>query len=229
MTDWGGVRERVQALRDKPESARVPGAVGHHFAMAEPLPAEDLAELETRLGVRLPEEYRDFLLTVGAGGAGPHYGVFPVHRTDTGFWQWIGSGADLNVLDLVAEPFPERLADEVVAQLQNDAPDEDEFEDYDDYEAAFEAWEQRVSEILWTSERTTGAICLCDIGCAMRVWLVVTGPERGLMYDDRRCDMDDLSALVTDAGEPVTFGRWYLGWLRGAEVMCGVTSVADGS
>jgi hypothetical protein len=210
------------------ELTQVFGALEHQFAVEEPLTREDLAELETWLRVRLPEEYREFLLTVGAGGAGPAYGVFPVRQTDRGFWHWIGHGGDLTVRELMGRPFPDQLAPEVAAQLEAAAPDEDAFEDYDDYEAAYEAWENRVSELLRTPERTTGAICLCHRGCNSRVWLVVTGPERGRMYDDQRCDDVDLAALMTADGEPVTFDRWYLDWLRDAEAACGLTPVAEG-
>lgn len=94
--------------------------MGHKWVVEDPLTQGELAELEAQMGVRLPEEYRAFLLHVGAGGAGPAYGLFPVRRVQ-GRWRWEGDGADLADLSRLAEPFPaqgpdpELLAD-VLAQ-----------------------------------------------------------------------------------------------------------------
>ena len=37
---------------------------------------EDLAAIERRLAVKLPPDYRTFLMHAGHGGAGPYYGLF---------------------------------------------------------------------------------------------------------------------------------------------------------
>ncbi|MEH0421207.1 SMI1/KNR4 family protein [Streptomyces sp. B21-083] len=88
--------------------------------MEDRLTQGELAELEAQTGVRLPEEYRTFLLHVGAGGAGPAYGLFPVRRVQ-GRWRWEGAGADLADLSRLAEPFPDqgpdpKLLDDLLAQ-----------------------------------------------------------------------------------------------------------------
>ncbi|MFF1560684.1 hypothetical protein [Streptomyces sp. NPDC058279] len=58
---------------------------------------------------------------------------------------------------------------------------------------------------------------LCHLGCAARQWLVVSGPERGRIWNDDRADEVDLAPLLDDDGRPVTFTRWYLDWLDRAE------------
>ncbi|MEW2180312.1 SMI1/KNR4 family protein [Streptomyces sp. NPDC005406] len=107
---WVGVRQRVQALVAAPGSNRVFGAVGHKFFLEDPLSPADLADLEGQMGVSLPEEYRTFLLHVGAGGAGPAHGVYPA-RLIQGRWRWEGDGAELADLSRLAEPFPRAGAD----------------------------------------------------------------------------------------------------------------------
>ncbi|MCP2336923.1 SMI1/KNR4 family protein [Actinomadura rupiterrae] len=213
MSDWGGVRERVEALAAHPRGHEVFGARGHRFVLMEPLTEPELADLEAQLGVRLPEDYRDFLLQVGAGGAGPCYGVFPVQKKD-GLWAWAGDGADLADLARTAEPFPvEGPAQADIDALHDECPDEEAFDGIDGFDEAYEAWDARLADLLWNPDRTVGAIVLCHQGCAQRLWLVVSGPEAGHMWTDYRVDDQDLAPMVGPQGEPVTFFAWYMDWL----------------
>lgn len=51
-----------------------------------PVIAEDRVELfEHAYLIRLPSEYRDFLVQIGNGGAGPYYGIFPLGTVDDNF------------------------------------------------------------------------------------------------------------------------------------------------
>ncbi|MEV4333395.1 SMI1/KNR4 family protein [Streptomyces sp. NPDC049597] len=213
---WVGVRERVQALAGTPGAVQVFGFHGHGFRLEDPLTPQELAALEERLGVRLPEDYRAFLLHVGAGGAGPAYGVFPVQRGEDGEWEWDGDGGDMASLDRMTELFPvDRPREEALAAHESECPDEDDFDDPDAYDAAYEAWDER--DPLWSDDLTVGAICLCHLGCALRRWLVVSGPDRGRMWDDRRADGIDLQPMSNADGSPMTFADWYLTWLEEAE------------
>ncbi|WP_374011061.1 SMI1/KNR4 family protein [Streptomyces ipomoeae] len=224
---WAGVRQRVAALGAAPGNREVFGAFGHEWVLEEPLTEDALAELEAQIGVRLPEEYRTFLTQVGAGGAGPAYGVFPVRRVE-GRWRWEGDGADLTDLTLLAEPFPEQGPDpETLAALLAECPEEESFDDdLDAFDTAYEAWDSRLADVLWAPERTAGAVAICHLGCAQREWLIISGPQRGRIWSDPRADEADLEPLVDDAGRPMTFGRWYLEWLGKAERAVGVAAGA---
>ncbi|GJF33811.1 hypothetical protein KNE206_65110 [Kitasatospora sp. NE20-6] len=214
---WAGVRERVLALAAAPDTVDVFGRSGHRFALEAPLTAEELADLESSAGVTLPEDYRAFLLQVGAGGAGPAYGLFPVRRVQ-GRWRWEGDGADLADLARLAEPFPPLGPDpEEVEALLTERPEEEDFEDIEVFDTATEAWDERWDALMWAGDRTAGAVVICHLGCAYREWLVVSGPERGRMWADSRVDDIDLAPLLDERGAAVTFTRWYLGWLEQAE------------
>ena len=223
---WTGVRRRVTELNTREASREVFGAYGHEWALVEPLTEAEVADLESQVGARLPEEYRSFLLHVGAGGAGPAYGVFPVRRVD-GRWRWEGDGADLADLTLLARPFPEHGPDpELVDALLTEQPDEETFEDMDAFDEANEAWQERWYDgPLFAPERTAGAIPICHLGCAQREWLVVTGVHRGTVWSDPRCDDADLEPLRDPDGTPTTFTRWYLDWLEKAEAAAGAAAV----
>jgi hypothetical protein len=219
MTDqwWAGVRQRVEAAGAGPEGGKVFGALGHKWVLEEPLARGELAELEAQIGVRLPEEYRAFLLHVGAGGAGPAYGLFPVRRVQ-GRWRWEGDGADMADLSRLAEPFPDqgpdpKLLDDLLAQR----PEEEDFDDIEDFDDAIEAWDERWDAVMFAPERTAGAIVICHLGCALREWLIISGSHRGTIWSDDRADDVDLVPLLNDDGKPVTFARWYSDWLEKAE------------
>ncbi|MEV6264845.1 SMI1/KNR4 family protein [Streptomyces sp. NPDC051784] len=224
---WVGVRERVLALTASPAGDRVFGATGHTFSLEDPLTPAELADLECQTGVSLPGEYRDFLLHVGAGGAGPSYGVYPV-RLVRGRWRWEGDGAELADLSRLAEPFPREGADaEAVRLLLSECPDEEDFEQVEDFDDAFEAWEERWEPLMWSADRTVGAVVISTLGCAAREWLIMSGPERGRIWSDNRVDDEDLKPLLDDTGAPMTFTCWYLTWLEKAERHLASAPAAD--
>ncbi|KOU30719.1 cell wall assembly protein [Streptomyces sp. WM6373] len=224
---WVGVRERVQSLIAAPAGDRVFGAIGHKFFLEDPLTPAELADLESQMGVSLPGEYRDFLLWVGAGGAGPSYGVYPV-RLIQGRWRWEGDGADLADLSRLAEPFPREGADpEAVQSLLAEHPEEEDFEDIEDFDDAIEAWEGRWEPVMWSADRTVGAAVISTLGCAAREWLIISGPERGRIWFDNRADDEDLKPLLDEHDAPMTFTRWYLTWLERAERQLAPVPPAD--
>ena len=52
------------------------GATVHHYQLNPPASEGLLREFETRNEVSLPADYRQFLLQVSNGGAGPYYGLY---------------------------------------------------------------------------------------------------------------------------------------------------------
>jgi len=58
--------------------ARVPCGTDHQYRLNPVLDEQAILTFEKRHNVRLPEDYRAFLLHVGNGGAGPYCGVLPL-------------------------------------------------------------------------------------------------------------------------------------------------------
>ncbi|BFU44264.1 SMI1/KNR4 family protein [Krasilnikovia sp. MM14-A1004] len=214
MIDWTGVRERVEQLAHAPQRSSVFGSGSHRFVLEPPLTRTELAEVHEQLGVQLPEEYQEFLRTVSRGGAGPYYGVFALRRGPGGRWSWHGEGAERTDLDQLAAPFP--LAHPHARALDDHDdryPHEDDFDTEDQYDEARSEWNSQRLDLFLDPIRTAGAVCLCHHGCGWTQWLVVTGPERGHMWDDGRAEDEDLSPVSHPDGSRVTFGQWYLAWL----------------
>lgn len=201
---WAGVRERVLALRKAPRWQEVFGAdfhgYGHKFELLPVLTEEQLQAVERRLGTELPEEYRTFLLEVGAGGAGPDYGLFPMNPPATG---------------RCTLPF----RPELTAELDEHEYTEPQRADYPDegaFAAAHAGWTARSNELY--DALTEGTLCIGEQGCAYYSLLVVTGPQRGTVWDDVRAVGEGVVPvkLRGKAGH-VSFAEWYLDWLDHAE------------
>lgn len=60
------------------------GVQKHQFRMNSTLSEDTLLAFEARHRIRLPEDYRTFLHTVGNGGAGPYYGILPLEQWASG-------------------------------------------------------------------------------------------------------------------------------------------------
>jgi len=75
------------------------GAGSHGYQLAPPLDEAEVAALEQRLGVGLPEEFRLFLTQVARSGAGPYYGIVPPER-------WADALVGDEVTDWAVQPCP---------------------------------------------------------------------------------------------------------------------------
>ncbi|MFE6814845.1 SMI1/KNR4 family protein [Streptomyces sp. NPDC057675] len=135
-----------------------------------------------------------------------------------GGWQREGDGADLADLSRLAEPFPELgPRTETINALRAEHPEEEDFDEIEKFHHARKAWNDRWDATMFAPARTAGAIALCHLGCAQRVWLIISGSHHGTIWSDLRADGVDLAPLLDHDGEPVTFAHWYSDWLRRAE------------
>ncbi len=78
------------------------GSEKHEFRLHSPMSEEELGAFECEYGVRLPEDYRMFLIQVGRGGAGPYYGLYDLGCIEDGLeWNHIE-----RLVGTLANPFP---------------------------------------------------------------------------------------------------------------------------
>ena len=112
------------------------GADIHEFQIEPPLSETSIDSFERQYGIVLPGEYRRFLASIGNGGAGPFYGVFPLGKVDNGFNLRAWTTADIGVL---SKPFLfEEAWNDLTAKPEDDLLVQNESE-YWKQEEAFEA------------------------------------------------------------------------------------------
>jgi hypothetical protein len=197
------IRDSLTRLHDA--HPQVFGADSHRFLLNKPLTEANVTAFETLHRVRLPEEYRSFLMAVGDGGAGPFCGIFPLGMVDDGFGlkHWQENGDFVGVL---SRPFPfETEWNDLSGMPSDDLLERD--------EAGYWASLDKFDKYYWGNSFMNGAIPICHEGCALRIWLVVTGPQAGRLWHDGRADRTGLAPLRLDNGSEGTFASWYEEWL----------------
>ncbi|WP_219687214.1 SMI1/KNR4 family protein, partial [Streptomyces anatolicus] len=211
---WTGVRERVLALRGAPNWKAVFGAdfhtYGHRFELLPVLTEEEVAAVERHRGVTFPAEYRTFLLEVGAGGAGPDYGLFPIKPVEPDAPPATDHSALLFRPERTGELAAHQEAEPRRADYGDTAADEERFcRDH-------HAWDTREDELL--DALSEGTLCVSSQGCGYYTLLALTGPARGTMWHDARAAAEGLLPVQL-IGKPgrLTFAPWYLHWLNRAE------------
>jgi len=199
------IRDGLERLRTAKRQPKVFGADSHGFNLNPPLSESAVKKFEAKHRIRLPDDFRGFLIDLGNGGAGPFYGVFKLGEMDDSFefQKWKEGDGFVGVL---SKPFPHTKA-------WNDVSGEpEETDDEEAYEKALEVFDEQY----WNAANVNGAIPLCHEGCALRDWLIVTGPEVGQMWHDARADQGGLFPISTGKKKRVTFLEWYVHWLNEA-------------
>jgi hypothetical protein len=182
------IAEKLRQARE--QGLRSFGSDGRELLSRPPLTPGDLAAVETRLGVELPEEYRAFVTRVGDGGAGPGYGLFSL-------------AAALREAGLDADPGLLRAS---FPHVESYNPDKDPevIAFWDRMDAVGGNDEEETLHVL---RERAGALPLCDEGCGYLHFLVVTGSARGTMWIDSRGS--DQGFVPLNA----TFLEWYERWI----------------
>ena len=88
-------------------------------------------------------------------------------------------------------------------------PDDQAAMDSGEHDALLEEFDQRY----YDSRQVDGAIPICHLGCALRHWLVISGPEAGNIWCDDRADYKGLHPLEAQGRVRTSFFEWYRDWL----------------
>jgi hypothetical protein len=170
----------------------------------EPLSEPDVASFEQKHGILLPPDYREFMTRIGNGGAGPFYGVFPLGSMDDNFDMRQYHEND-GFVGTLSKPFSFQDEWNDVSGMPDDLLNQDE----DAYNKQMEAFESTY----WSSDLMHGAIPICHEGCALRIWLIVSGEQAGNLWEDRRSEYQGLRPVRLIDGSRATFSGWYKEWL----------------
>jgi hypothetical protein len=77
--------KKLSQLRRRDPELKLFGASTHRYTLNPPLGVDEIERFEQDAGVKLPEEYRNFLTRIGNGGAGPYYGLFSLEQVRSEF------------------------------------------------------------------------------------------------------------------------------------------------
>jgi SMI1 / KNR4 family (SUKH-1) len=193
--------QNLERIRANGQEFGVFGEEAHSYLMNPPLSENEVLEFEAEHGVGLPDDYRQFLMRVGNGGAGPYYGLFKLGEMDQGFDQ----GPWGNFVGQLSAPFPH-------VDAWNDLADMPEYQGKGD-EKRFNPLIEAFDERYFDNQQVNGALPICHLGCARRQWLVITGSEAGNVWCDDRADYKGLYPLQMEGHSRVNFFEWYSNWL----------------
>lgn len=203
------VKRALVELRKRDKALELFGAAAHGYQLNPVLTPAKLEKVERTWSFETPTDYREFLLELGNGGAGPYYGVFQLGEIDDGFGTTKWKKWKLEP----KKKFPHRKAWNDRALLFRSAPDAKDQDAYDRWLDS-DAREADFSRYVKGVGVDRGCIPLCHEGCALRDWLVVTGPEAGTVWHDASADEAGISPLQLGKKQRVSFSEWYLDWLR---------------
>jgi len=137
------------------------GADSHKYKLSAPASEEMIQTFEEQQGIRLPEEYRNFLMLVGNGSAGPFYGLYGL------------------------KALKEELRDSYIYCVQSEPVIYPKMSDEDWDKVADPEGRRKGEEV----NPYVGVLPIGSQGCTLMTGLMLSGPYRGqvVYYDEDYC------------------------------------------
>jgi hypothetical protein len=191
------------------------GSESHQYQFKPCLSNKDIQAFESRHNITLPSEYRNFLLEVGNGGAGPGYGLSGLSGIDNE--DFIPEKLYQENYENLSKPFTlTRAWNDLDLIVKNNT----------DFVANSDAY--------FADKFIQGTLTIANYGCGIYAMLVITGEQSGKIWiDDRTNENGIYPASLTfchtfhdtnpddfhpdsdsDEGEPLSFYDWYEDWLN---------------
>ena len=195
----------AQLLAERAEFPRFAG-FGLEFRLNPPLSLVEVEKFERRHGVTLPEDYRQFITEI-CNGVGPNCEVFPLGQLGSGdsYRSWEEEG----IAGSLADPFPYGDTWNLPAEFFDREPDYSGMT-LEEQDRAMEEWFKVLEREYWGPHTTPGAFPIGDRGCGLSEWLIVTGPQRGYVWNDNRADHAGMSPARDPLGNRLTFADWFM-------------------
>lgn len=168
------------------------------FGPHPPVDLRELAAFEAEHGVRMPEEYREFLSRLGDGGRWP--GLVQERLGWVGCIHWRPGDGWVGPLS----------ATFTLRGAWNDQTGRPAFDEEREGDAEYERQHEEWAAHHFDPSRLGGAMPLHDYGCNQYAWLVVTGPQAGgVYYDSRGNDEGVFPFLSPDGAGVMRFLDWF--------------------
>jgi SMI1 / KNR4 family (SUKH-1) len=188
------INQKLQILR---ESAfhRSLGPDSNKFELNSCLSQDEVQDFETQHKVSLPDDYKQFLLELGNGGAGPHYGLAKLqnsHPKQMIGLPWTQEYWNNEPFNSLSKPFP------YTGDRDRDIAIGDSF------------YDKNGDEIGSSDDIFSGMLIISHQGCSYWNILVINGRFMGEIweYDGSGANPEGFLSTKQD------FKTWYMTWLN---------------
>lgn len=235
---WEQVQQKLHRLARQDTAFKAPCSSSHRYRLKPVATEAEVESVEGRYGVRLPDDYREYVLKLANGGAGPYHGIYPV-----GYYEYLGEWHPWGEGPFAispATPFALReawnLPAAYMADTDADVPLEAKREAVECLaragislpqpsgkvvgknpftdEPIVETIDVLITNAAYSNDLMNGTIPIATQGCNLGVSLVVSGAERGSIWYDLRADSEGIVPASRPGSPRLTFSEWYDAWLN---------------